>query len=31
MYKDRIKVIIRQVDPYDKAGDATKGGRGSKI
>ena len=25
MYKERIKVIIRQVDPYDKTGDATKG------
>ena len=25
MYKDRIKVLIRQVDPYDKTGDATKG------
>ena len=28
MYKERIKVIIRQADPYDKTGDATKGGRG---
>ena len=25
MYKKRIKVIIRQPDPYDKTGDATKG------
>ena len=25
MYSDRIKVIIRQVDPYDKTGDTTKG------
>ena len=31
MYKDPIKVIIRQVDPYDKTGDATKAGRGCKI
>ena len=31
MYKKRIKVIIRQADPYDKTGDATKGGRGCKI
>ena len=31
MYKDLIKVIIRQVNPYDKTGDATKGGRGCKI
>ena len=27
-YKERIKVIIRQADPYDKTGDATKGGGG---
>ena len=25
MYWDRIKVIIRQDDPYNKTGDATKG------
>ena len=25
MYTERIKVIIRQADPYDKTGDATKG------
>ena len=25
MYKERIKVIIRQADPYDKKGDSTKG------
>ena len=31
MYKEQIKVIIRQADPYDKTGDATKGGRGCKI
>ena len=31
MYWERIKVIIRQVDPYDKTGDATKGGWGCKI
>ena len=31
MYKERIKVIIRQADPYNKTGDATKGGRGYKI
>ena len=31
MYFERIKVIIRQADPYDKTGDATKGGRGCKI
>ena len=31
MYKERIKVIIRQVDPYEKTGDATIGGRGCKI
>ena len=23
--------IIRQADPYDKTGDATKGGRGAKF
>ena len=31
MYSERIKVIIRQADPYDKTGDATKEGRGCKI
>ena len=31
MYKKRIKVIIRQADPYNKTGDASKGGRGRKI
>ena len=31
VYKERIKVIIRQADPYDKTGDDTKGGRGCKI
>ena len=31
MYKERIKVIIRQADPYDKIGHATKGGRGCII
>ena len=31
MYKKQIKVIIIQADPYDKTGNATKGGRGSKI
>ena len=31
MYKERIKVIIRQPDPYDKTGDAIKGARGCKI
>ena len=31
MYKERIKVIIREADPYYKTGDATKGGRGCKI
>ena len=25
MYKERIKVIIRQADPCNKTGDATKG------
>ena len=25
MYLERIEVIIRQADPYDKTGDATKG------
>ena len=25
MYKEQVKVIIRQADPYDKTGDATKG------
>ena len=31
MYLEQNKVIIRQADPYDKTGDATKGGRGCKI
>ena len=31
MYKERIKVIIKQADPYDEKGDSTKGGRGCKI
>ena len=31
MYKDQIKIIIRQIDPFDKTGDTTKGGRGCKI
>ena len=31
MYLDRIKVIIREVDRYDKTGDATKGGGGCKF
>ena len=31
MYWERNKVIIRQADPYDKTGDATKGGRGCII
>ena len=31
MYLEQIKIIIRQADPYDKTGDATKGGRGYKI
>ena len=31
MYKEQIKVIIRQADPYDKTGDAIKGGSGCKI
>ena len=31
MHKERIKVIIRQADPYNKTGDAIKGGRGCKI
>ena len=31
MYYERIKVIIRQADSYDKTGDATKGGRGSNF
>ena len=28
MYYERIKVIFRQVDPYHKTGEATKGGMG---
>ena len=31
MYKEQIKGIIRQADPYGKAGDATKRGKGCKI
>ena len=31
MYQERIKVILRQADPYNKTGDATKGGRGAKF
>ena len=31
MYKGGIKVIIRQADPYEKTGDASKAGRGCKI
>ena len=31
MYYERVKVKLRQADPYDKTGDATKGGRGCKI
>ena len=31
MYEERIKVIIRQADPYDKTRDTNKGGRGCKI
>ena len=31
VYKERIKVKIRQADPYDKNRDSTKGGRGCKI
>ena len=31
MYKNRIKVKIRQAHPYDKTGDATKGVSGYKI
>ena len=31
MYKERIKVIIRHADPYNKIGNATKRGRGCKI
>ena len=30
MYQERLKVMIRQAGPYEKTGDATKGGRGSK-
>ena len=25
MYKEQIKVLIRQADPYNKTGEATKG------
>ena len=31
MYKERIKVIIRQADPCNKTGDATKEGRIAKF
>ena len=31
MYKEGPKVLIRQAGPYNKIGDATKGGRGCKI
>ena len=31
MYSERNKVIIKQADPNDKTGDATKRGRGCKI
>ena len=31
MYKEWIKVKIRQANPYNKTGDPTKGGRGCKI
>ena len=31
MYKERFMVIISQADPYNKTGDAIKGGRGCKI
>ena len=31
MYKKRLKAILGQANPYDKTGDATKGGRGCKI
>ena len=31
MCKELIKVITRQAAPYNKTGDATKGGRGCKF
>ena len=31
MYKEQIKIIIRQATPYNKTGDAIKGVRGCKI
>ena len=31
MYKEQIKVMIRQADPCDKTGNTNKGGRGCKI
>ena len=31
MYWKLIKIIIRQVDPYDKTGDANKGVRGRRF
>ena len=31
MYLERIKIIIRQADPYDKTGDATKGDSFEKV
>ena len=31
VYLEQIKVIIRQADPYDKTGNATKGGRACKF
>ena len=31
MYLERIKVIIRQADAYDKTGDTIKGGRAAKF
>ena len=31
MYLERIKVIVRRADAYDKTGDTTKGGRCCKI
>ena len=31
MYEEQIKVTIRQADPYNNTGDATKGDRGAKF
>ena len=31
MYKEQIKLLIRQADPNNKTGDATKGGGGCKF